>query len=168
MVYYLPTSQLNTARAKKARVSQYALSLFQRFFQLPSSLGTKPARYLVTGSLFGWLVTPSIAFSGTIASGFCYLTKWTGRKSAYDTLTPLAHNERDTFTVASQNIPPTPLDGQDLDHLSEAELSQLLDLLLSQVEHHRDELARLKPILHRLQARIPNQPFLNFINELEF
>lgn len=56
----------------------------------------------------------------------------------------------------------------DFSNLSEAELSTLLDLIQSQVEFHRDEIARLKPILHRLQARIPtDNPFRDFINSLD-
>lgn len=53
------------------------------------------------------------------------------------------------------------------DHLSEAELSALLDLLTHQIEYHRDELIRLRPLLHRLQANIPNNPFQDFINTLD-
>jgi hypothetical protein len=57
---------------------------------------------------------------------------------------------------------------EDFSNFSEAELSALLDLLTSQIEYHREELIRLKPILHRLQDRIPNSPFTQFINnELE-
>lgn len=57
--------------------------------------------------------------------------------------------------------------GANFAHLSEVELSALLDLLTSQVEYHRDELTRLKPILHRLQAKIPNNPIRDFINSLD-
>lgn len=74
--------------------------------------------------------------------------------------------------MAHKNIPssgdfnnsPTP---QDLTHLSEAELSALLDLINSQIEFHRDELTRLKPILHRLEGNIPNDSFAEFISSLD-
>lgn len=61
----------------------------------------------------------------------------------------------------------SPQDGANLTHLSEAELSALLDLINSQIEFHRDELTRLKPILHRLEANIPNDSFAEFISTLE-
>lgn len=61
----------------------------------------------------------------------------------------------------------SPLDGQDLTHLSGPELSALLDLITSQIEFHRDELTRLRPILHRLEGNIPNDSFAEFISSLE-
>lgn len=61
----------------------------------------------------------------------------------------------------------TPNDEAEAAKLEPAGLSALLDLLTSQVEYHRDELTRLRPLLHRLQANIPNQPIRDFINSLE-
>lgn len=93
---------------------------------------------------------------------------WTKTKpaSACNTDQLLTSNERGTFAVANRDSTDILQDGN-FDHLSEAELSALLDLLQSQIEHHRDELTRLKPLLHRLQAQIPNNPFFDFINSLK-
>lgn len=41
-------------------------------------------------------------------------------------------------------------------NLSPAELSSLVDLIQAQIEYHRDEIVRLRPILRRLQERIPD------------
>lgn len=40
--------------------------------------------------------------------------------------------------------------------LSPAELSGLVDLVQAQIEYHRDEIVRLRPILRRLQERVPD------------
>jgi len=48
-----------------------------------------------------------------------------------------------------------------------AELSSLLDMVTAQIEYHQAEIARLKPILHRLQARIPTDSFQEFLSALE-
>ena len=53
------------------------------------------------------------------------------------------------------------------DHLSPAELSSLLDIVQAQIEYHQAEIARLRPILHRLQARIPNDSFSELLNNLQ-
>lgn len=50
--------------------------------------------------------------------------------------------------------------------LSPAELSRLVDLVTAQIEYHRDEIVRLRPILHRLQAQIPNDPIREFVESL--
>lgn len=78
----------------------------------------------------------------------------------------LTSNERGTFAMANRDFTDIPQE-VNFDHLSEAELSALLDLLTSQIEYHRDELARLKPLLRRLQAQIPNNPFADFIKSLD-
>lgn len=61
----------------------------------------------------------------------------------------------------------TPTTHAEPTHLSPAELSGLVDLVTAQIEWHRDEIVRLRPILHRLQEMIPNQPLREFINSLE-
>jgi hypothetical protein len=53
------------------------------------------------------------------------------------------------------------------ENLSPAELSSLVDLVQAQIEYHQEEIARLRPILHRLQAQIPNNPIRDFINSLD-
>lgn len=69
------------------------------------------------------------------------------------------------MTADNLNIPLE--DASNFDHLSETELSALLDLIQSQVEYHRDELSRLRPILHRLQAQIPtDDAFRDFLATL--
>jgi hypothetical protein len=44
----------------------------------------------------------------------------------------------------------------DCSNLSPAELSGLVDMVQAQIEYHRDEIVRLRPILRRLQERIPD------------
>lgn len=78
----------------------------------------------------------------------------------------LALTKANPEVAMAQNDFNIPL-GANFAHLSEVELSALLDLLTSQIEYHRDELTRLKPILHRLQAKIPNNPIRDFINSLD-
>lgn len=55
---------------------------------------------------------------------------------------------------------------EDFDHLSPAELSSLVDMVTAQIEYCQSEIVRLRPILHRLQERIPNQPIREFIESI--
>lgn len=105
--------------------------------------------------------------SGVVAGVFSFLPNRQGSSSVSPRKLPLTCTIGGPTVQAQSNIPPTPQDGQDLTHLSGAELSALLDLITTQIEFHRDELCRLKPILHRLEANIPNQPFAEFISSLE-
>ena len=61
----------------------------------------------------------------------------------------------------------TPADEAEAASLDLAEVSSLIDLVLSQIEYCQAEIARLRPILHRLQNRIPNSPIKDFINSLD-
>lgn len=45
---------------------------------------------------------------------------------------------------------------EDFSHLSPAELSSLVDMVTERIEYHQGEIVRLRPILHRLQERIPD------------
>jgi iron-sulfur cluster repair protein YtfE (RIC family) len=51
-------------------------------------------------------------------------------------------------------------------NLSAAELSSLIDLIQAQIEYHRDEIVRLRPILHRLQERIPDS-YTNLMDQVK-
>lgn len=101
------------------------------------------------------------------AGGFLFRV-WPGCRDAYDTPTPLTKANPEV-AMADRILPILLPDANsgDFSNLSEAELSRLLDLLTSQIEYHRDELTRLKPLLHRLQAKIPNDPIADFINSLD-
>lgn len=61
----------------------------------------------------------------------------------------------------------TPADEAEAALLDPAEVSSLIDMVLAQIEYCQAEIARLRPILHRLQDRIPNSPIKDFIQSLD-
>lgn len=62
----------------------------------------------------------------------------------------------------------TTVEEVEMSNLSPAEISGLVDMVQAQIEYYRDEIARLRPILHRLQGQIPTDSFADFIkDELE-
>jgi hypothetical protein len=149
----------NTQRTGKSTLSYFSvLSHFQSFLGLKMARAARFLRGLVS----------TLAGLSKNSAGRFYLPaiNETSRADACDINQALTDSKRSAFTVANFDSTDIPQE-VNFDHLSEAELSALLDLLTSQIEFHRDELIRLKPLLHRLQARIPNNPFLDFINSLD-
>ena len=62
------------------------------------------------------------------------------------------------LTLAPQEI--------DCSNLSPAELSGLVDIVQAQIEYHRDEIVRLRPILRRLQESVPDD-YNNLIEQVK-
>lgn len=120
---------------------------------------------LITGLFNG--VAPTNSNRLNWAGNFLFRI-WPGCRDACDTPTPLTKANPEV-AMADRILPILLPDANsgDFSNLSEAELSALLDLLTSQIEYHRDELSRLKPLLHRLQAQIPNNPIADFIKTLD-
>lgn len=126
--------------------------------------GFKATR-LITSLLFNGLAASDNNRCSNWAGGFL-LSKNRQAGPSADTLKPALTKANPEVAMANK-ILSIPLPEANLGNFSETDLSALLDLLTSQIEYHRDELTRLRPILHRIQAQIPNQPFTEFINDLQ-